>query len=89
MSGGSMDYVYLHIKEAAELTEDETITQLLMDLANVLHDEEWADCGDISDAKYQDTLLKFKRKWLKQEPKADVAEIEKELDRLWKSEEDC
>lgn len=71
MSGGSMDYVYIHIKEAAGLTEDETIAHLLIDLSKVLHDEEWADCCDISYEEYQDTLLKFKRKWLEQEPITD------------------
>lgn len=40
MSGGSMDYVYAHVVDAAGMTHDPEFAELLRDAAKVLHDEE-------------------------------------------------
>lgn len=63
MSGGSMNYVYHHIEDAADYVKDPEIKDLMKDLANLLHDLEWWDSGDYSRADYEETLANFKKKW--------------------------
>ena len=63
MSGGSFDYICYKIKDAARYAEDKEISELLYDLADLLHDEEWADSGDYSKDKYLNSLEIFKKKW--------------------------
>lgn len=70
MSGGSMNYIYSQLQEAADMTSDKEIKDLLMDLSEVLHDEEWYKSYDYSFEIYQETLLKFKCKWFDQ-PRRD------------------
>ena len=65
MSGGSYDYVSYKIEEASEYARDLEIKELLKDLAEVLHADEWAYDGDISEESYKETLAKFKKKWFK------------------------
>lgn len=65
MSGGSFGYIYHQLECASNLTSDKEISDLLHDLSEVLHDEEWYDCGDIREEKYLETLTKFKNKWFK------------------------
>lgn len=63
MSGGSFNYVYSHLREAAECTNDKEISNLLKDLAELLHDEEWYQSGDYGKGSYEKTLANFKKKW--------------------------
>ena len=63
MSGGSMNYIFERVQEAAYLTEDKELSELLNDISKVLHDEEWAQCSDISEESYKRTLTAFKKKW--------------------------
>lgn len=65
MSGGSMDYVYYHVDEAASMCEDMELAELLRDAALVLHDEEWWRSSDYSEDRYRKTLAEFKDKWFK------------------------
>ncbi len=82
MSGGSFDYIYCRVLEAADLTKDKEIAELLGDLAKLLHDEEWYESADYSEDQYLKTLSEFKRKWFKQDREIRLkgyidAEIEK------------
>ena len=45
MSGGSMDYCCWKVEEIADMELDYEIADLLNDLANYLHDEEWYRSG--------------------------------------------
>lgn len=61
-SGGSYDYLYQKINIYAY---DEELTEMLEDLAKVLHDLEWWQSYDIDEEKYRTTVDEFKNKWLK------------------------
>ena len=63
MSGGSMNYVYVHVDEAASMTSDRELSELLHDAAKVLHAEEWWYSADSSEAEYRAELAAFKSKW--------------------------
>lgn len=63
MSGGSFEYIYNRLNDAAEYTSDKEIKDLLRDLAELLHDEEWYESGDYSKDNYVKTLISFKEKW--------------------------
>lgn len=63
MSGGSFDYAYYKLDELSHLTSDKEIADLLKDLADLMHDEEWWKSGDYSKTQYKNTLKKFKAKW--------------------------
>ena len=39
---------------------------LMEDIAEVMHDLEWWQSGDISEEDYRETIKKFKKKWFKQ-----------------------
>jgi hypothetical protein len=65
MSGGSMDYIYCQVDEAASMCEDVELSDLLHDAAKVLHDEEWWKSGDCGEDAYRKSLAKFKAKWFK------------------------
>ena len=65
MSGGSMEYCFLQIAEASEKTDNPIIRKLLLDVADVLHDEEWWKSSDICRSDYEKTLAKFGHKWLR------------------------
>ncbi len=65
MSGGSYDYICYKLEEASSFARDLEIKELLKDLADVLHADEWAYDGDISEESYKETLSKFKKKWFK------------------------
>lgn len=83
MSGGSYEYVSCKIEEAAEYARDLEIKELLKDLAEVLHADEYAYDGDISEESYKETLSKFKKKWFK-DSRADRLKviIDDEVDKL-------
>lgn len=63
MSGGSMNYLYHYIGEAADYVKDPEIKDLIQDLAKLMHDLEWWDSGDYSRADYEESLNDFKKKW--------------------------
>lgn len=65
MSGGSYDYIYCKVREAADYAQDAEISELLCDLSNLLHDEEWWQSSDSSKEKYLQSLKAFKEKWFK------------------------
>lgn len=65
MSGGSMDYIYFRVNDAASVCEDVELADLLRDAAKVLHDEEWWESGDYSEDEYRESLVEFKAKWFK------------------------
>lgn len=65
MSDGSMDYICYQVKEASKMTTDREISELLLDLAKLLHDEEWWKSSDYSKDTYLETLYNFKEKWFK------------------------
>ena len=63
MSGGSMDYACWKVSNIAEMEEDPIIKNLLSDLADYLHAEEWCRSGDIGKESYEKARKKFKEKW--------------------------
>lgn len=89
MSGGSMNYIFLRLEEAADMTKDKEIKNLLLDLSKVLHDEEWYKSADYGEESYLKTLKEFKDKWfgfgtsrnerLKKYVDEEVEKVKKEL----------
>ena len=65
MSGGSWNYFYYKLDEAAKEMPDLEVRDLMEDLAALCHDAEWYDSGDYSRETYEDSLAKFKKKWFK------------------------
>lgn len=65
MSGGSMNYIYARISEAAYYVHDKEIKELLKDLSELMHDLEWYESGDYGKATYLKSLAEFKKKWFK------------------------
>ena len=65
MSGGSMNYVYARISEAAYYVNDKEIKELLKDLSELMHDLEWFESGDYGKDTYLRSLAEFKKKWFK------------------------
>lgn len=63
MSGGSMDYIYFQVEEAASMCEDAELSDLLRDAAHVLHEEEWWKSNDKNIDDYFKALAEFKAKW--------------------------
>ena len=93
MSGGSMDYIYFKVEEAASMTNDVEFSNMLRDAAKVLHDEEWWMSYDCSEDEYRKSLAEFKSKWFKGNRNSIIAELEKrlaELERQWDARDsDC
>ena len=85
MSGGSMDYIYYHVDEAASMCEDVELSELLYDASKVLHDEEWWKSCDYSEDTYRESLAEFKAKWFKGD-RADRLKgyVDKEIERCRK-----
>lgn len=67
MSGGSMNYFYSTLEEYSNALGDREMKDLAKDLAEVYHDKEWADSGDISQGEYNERLVRFKQKWFTKE----------------------
>ena len=65
MSGGAFDYVYYRVREAVDYEKDLEIKDLLNDLADYLHDEEWYESSDYSEESWLKARKKFKDKWFK------------------------
>ena len=87
MSGGSMDYAFRYIDDAADHVKDKEVRDLMKDLAKLMHDLEWWYSGDYGKADYEETLAEFKKKWFKGSRKdrlkayidESLAEVKKEL----------
>jgi hypothetical protein len=62
-----MCYCYRDVREAAAKTDNPIIRELLYDLADVLHDEEWAVDGDILQDDYKKRLFLFSHQWMRKE----------------------
>lgn len=65
MSGGAFDYVCYRVKEAADYEKDLEIKDLLEDLSDYLHDEEWYESADYNEESWLKARQKFKDKWFK------------------------
>lgn len=64
MSGGSMNYACYTVSDIADMEEDLVIKNLLKDLSEYLHEEEWYRSSDISRETYIEKRKWFKKKWL-------------------------
>lgn len=83
MSGGSMDYLYMQVIDSCVGNmEDKLLDALMLDIADVLHDLEWWDSGDISEADYRETVRKFKSKWLSKDGSVCEKIVTQECDKL-------
>ena len=65
MSGGAWDYASHKLTDLTDYVEDREIKDLLVDLGQLIHDEEWYESGDYSRSDYLETLESFKAKWFK------------------------
>ena len=63
MSGGSMDYLCYRVEEAASAMGDRELTELVKDVAELLHDREWYISGDYGANTWEESVRKFKQKW--------------------------
>jgi len=63
MSGGSYDYICYQVGDLSGRMYDKEMDLLVKDLADLLHDLEWWQSGDVSEERYRKTLEKFKTKW--------------------------
>lgn len=63
MSGGSMDYLCYRVEEAANAMGDRELTELVKDVAELLHDREWYISGDYGANTWEESVRKFKQKW--------------------------
>lgn len=83
MSGGAWDYASYKVEDLSYKVEDREISELLKDLGELIHDEEWYESGDYSRADYLETLDKFKKKWFKSSREERLRNIVvEELDRF-------
>lgn len=66
MSGGTHGYIYARIEEElCGRMHDPELDDLMDDIAELAHDLEWYENGDICRKTYQDTVTSFKHKWFK------------------------
>jgi len=90
MSGGSYDYIYYRVREAGDYAQDAEIKDLLYDLSDLLHDEEWWQSSDSSKNEYLESLKAFKEKWfkssreerMKQYVERRIQEVKEELEAM-------
>ncbi len=75
MSGGEWEYASYKIYDIADRVEDKEIAELLKDLGELVHDEEWYESGDYSRADYVETLNNFKKKWFKSSRQKRLAKM--------------
>ena len=66
MSGGSHNYGYYHLDDYIESIEkyDCTLSLMLRDVRDLCHDIEWCESGDIDENDLNESIKKFKEKWL-------------------------
>ena len=86
MSGGSMNYIYSSLREEAYSEYDIEIRELMFDLSEYLHAEEWYRSGDTSKERWLDARNVFKKKWLRDYNCNHLLkeQIEKEIERVRK-----
>ena len=53
MSGGSMDYLCYRVEEQASQMGDRELSELIKDVAELLHDREWYLSGDYGDETWE------------------------------------
>lgn len=75
MSGGSMDYICYKIEEYANDLEDKELIELAKDFAKVFHDAEWYHSGDYSEGTYNQSIIEFKEKWLRNDGTERLKEL--------------
>lgn len=63
MSGGSLDYLYYKIEDAARKIPDREIAAMTIDYAKLMHDIEWYIDDDICKNTLDKSLHAFKKKW--------------------------
>lgn len=64
MSGGSYNYAYATVRdEYCGQMHDKELDSMITDLIEVLHDLEWWQSADTSEAKYRKSCKDFKAKW--------------------------
>jgi len=64
MSGGSLDYVYQDVREAArDGYVSDTQRDVVQEIADVLHAIEWSASGDYAADKWRQTLSEFCSSW--------------------------
>lgn len=81
MSGGSMNYCCYQVSEIAEMEEDLVIRNMLKDLSDYLHAEEWYRSGDTCRETYVKARKKFKEKWF--DTKVDIKPyVDEEIERF-------
>ena len=80
MSGGSFNYGYLELERYIGKMKDRQLNKMLKDLAEVLHDIEWFEDGDIAEEDYRKTVTEFKKKWFKQSDADIKAHIEEQFE---------
>ncbi len=92
MSGGSWDYLYGKVEEAADrLTREESplrraLGKHLLLVAHALHDIEWTDSGDCGKGSEDPAIQKALGEGWKA---AELAEVVTEAKRLYKELEQC
>jgi hypothetical protein len=69
--------------DAASMTHDPEIAELLRDAAKVLHDEEWWMSCDTSEEAYYNALIAFKAKWFSGDRSERLKDyIDKDIEKL-------
>ena len=63
MSGGSMSYLCYDVEAQADRMGDRELTELIKDVAGLLHDREWYISGDYGEDTWEESVRKFKQKW--------------------------
>lgn len=69
MSGGSMDYLCYRVEEQVSKMGDRELSELIRDVAELLHDREWYLSGDYGEDTWEESVQKFKRKWFERSRK--------------------
>ena len=63
MSGGSLNYFYLHLQEHIGDFGDKELDDLVSDLADLFYAREWYLSSDTCKDDWQESRDKFKTKW--------------------------
>lgn len=74
MSGGSLNYFYSDLEEHVGDFKDLELDDLVSDLAELFHDREWYLSGDTCEGKWNESRIKFKKKWFEKYSRIDRVE---------------
>lgn len=77
MSGGSLDYFYLALKDHVGDFDDKELDELVSDLSDLFHDREWRLSGDTGEGDWNAARAAFKEKWFSESGRKE--RIEKTL----------